>query len=61
MKITAKLNETDHEMVELYNHIAGIKCLMGAVHKDHFTNDENIYKRLNDTEEIELFLSLTDE
>ena len=59
MKITAKISKTDSEMVKLYNHIAGVKCLMGAVHKDHFTNDENIYKRLNDTEETELFLSLT--
>ena len=59
MKITAKINNTDSEMVELYCDIAGVKCFMGAVHKDHFTNDENIYKRLNDTEEIELFLSLT--
>ena len=56
MKIIAKENPIDNDMIELYNVTQEGKFLMCAVHIDNFSS--SIYEKLLNSEEVVLVLGV---
>ena len=63
MKITAKLNETDTDMVEMYVTVRGRKYLMCVTHVDNFSSEvksDMVAYGLDDRFEVGLKLAVED-